>query len=530
MIENIDNYLSKNKKQFFAMMNSHWGKNDDDTKKLKFLWNKAQEASGVNDKIQAFEELKKAMKPFIHEERLAKNEKILEENNIDKFAYPEDQLTLEMDRMFSALSNFPEVNRLEDLNIDDAWSQGYDYEQMKELAKQYGYDYRNKDDRVEFLNKLGEYHKQKNVEKAFTVDPNAPLLDKAAHVITDFTLPVSEEYAKRNYENINGIDDIKYPLMADAATNVAMFGVPGKAVTNPTVKMAVNNITAPAIREGAQMALNKKSAKDAAIDAFGAVATNYATPWGIQRGYNWANRMVQNESKLAAKDMINQTASRVRNIERQLNEGKVFRRSNHDGSFTYAKKNSKGNIINISNEEAAKANGVLPLEDYEFYLNHKNIARSTRKQNEFVNEDVWKLGGKEKFEYNLQEGRPRFEKMSPYEIADAAGVKPKETIFNWLKESEPANRVGDYVTNFQGQTRFATPMLNTLTRTLGPLGELVQIEKDPSLSKKDKEELNLYKRLYELHMAHKDLFPEPKLPEKFKDYMKKTSINEIFGE
>ena len=191
MIENIDNYLTKNKKQFFALMNSHWGKNDDDTKNLKFLWNKAQEAKGTNNKIQAFEELKKAMKPFIHEDRLAKNEKILEDNNIDKFADPGDQLTLEMDRMFSTLSNFPEVNKLDNLNIDEAFSQGYDYDQMKELAKAYGYDYRNKDERTEFLNNLSEYHKRKDVEKIWNEGGDAKY--------TSLVTPITKEYAQKNY-------------------------------------------------------------------------------------------------------------------------------------------------------------------------------------------------------------------------------------------------------------------------------------------------------------------------------------------
>jgi hypothetical protein len=533
MIENIDNYLKKNKKQFFAMMNSHWGKNDDDTKKLKFLWNKAQEANGVNDKIAAFEELKGAMKPFIHEDRLAKNEKILEDNNIDKFAVPEDQLTLEMDRMFSTLSNFPEVNKLEDLDINDAYSQNYDYDQMKKLASDYGYDYRNKNDRIEFINKLYEYHKAKNVEDAFKAND-------LGGVAVDFMLPVSKEYAKKNYENIDGVSDMAGPLVADAVTNAAMMGYGSNLVTKPLAKAVISNASAPVIREGAQMLFNDKPFKDAAIDAGNTVATNIATPYALRGMYRWGNRVIQSEAKLAAKDIMNQTANRVRDIEQKLKDGQVFRRQNYDGRFVYAKKDSKGNIVNISNEEAAKAKDIMPLEDYEFYLNNRNIARHWTKKNtnQFIDEDLMKLGGKEKFESNLQEGKPRFEGLRNYEIADAAGIKPRETLFNWGKNSPGWDRASDYITNFQGQTKYAGPALMALTQMTGPAAEYLKIEKTKNLNEQELKELDMLQRMRELHKNNPKLFSAPKIPEKYKDFFDETkkaewnsdtNIRTIFG-
>lgn len=540
MIENIDDYLKKNKKQFFAMMNSHWGKSDDDTKKLKFLWNKAQEANGVNNKIEAFEELKKAMAPFIHEDRLMKNEKILEDNNLDSFANPEDQLTLEMDRMFSTLSNFPEVNKLEDLNIDEVYSQHYTYDQMKKLAGDYGYDYRNKDDRIEFNNKLYNYHKAKNAENAFKTHDVGGLA-------VDFMLPVSKDYAKRNYDKIrtdsrwNFTKDMAVPLAADVASNVAMMGFPGK-VTKGTAALALNNVTAPAIREGSQMVINDKPLTDAAIDFGGAVATNYGTPYLLNEGFTWLNRLTQPEAKTAARDVINQTANKVRDIERQLNKGKVFKRDNHDGSFTFAKKDRKGNIVNISNEEAAKATDIIPMEDYEFYINNRNIARTTPKKirNQYVNDDAMMLGGKEKFNSNLQSGKPRFENMSPYEVADAANIKPKESIFNWAFNTEGANRLKDYITNFQGQTRFATPVINGITQaTLGPLAEPLKIEKVKKLSESELMELDILQRLRDLHTKNPTFFSAPKIPQKYKEFFDDTeksqwnsnaTIRNIFGD
>ena len=532
-IEQIDNYLIKNKKSLYTNLNKWYGEKksngsfvlDDDAKNLKRLWEDAQKAKGINNKITAFNALKEELAHWTNSEELAKQEAELEGYGLDNWPEFADSQELDKLRFFDQLSITPETNKLDDLNVDDIYSQGYDYEQMKALADQYGYDYKDKSDRKEFLDKVYEYHKAKNVEDAFKTNDLGGLA-------VDFMLPVSKEYAKQNYDKIrtdskwNFTKDMATPLAADAATNVAMMGFPGKVAAGTGTKMLLNNVTAPAIREGSQMLINKKPLGDAGVDFFGAAATNYATPYALKRGFRWANRVVQPESKVAAKDVINQTADKVRDIERQLKEGKVFRRDNHDGSFTFAKKDRKGNIINISNEEAAKAKDIIPMEDYEFYMNNRNIARTTLKKNRnpYVNEDLMMLGGKEKFNYNLQNGKPRFENMSTYEVADAANVKPKESIFNWLSNTEGANRLNDYITNFQGQTRYATPMVNAISQsTLGPLANNIKIEKTKKLSESELRELDMLQRLRELHNKNPKLFNAPKIPEKYKEFFNDES-------
>jgi hypothetical protein len=543
MIENIDNYLKKNKKQFFAMMNSHWGKNDDDTKKLKFLWNKALEANGVNNKIEAFENLKKAMTPFIHNDRLAENEKILEDNNIDKFAYPEDQMTLEMDRMFSSLSNFPETDKLQDLNIDDVWSQHYDYDQMKKLASDYGYDYRNKEDRIEFLNKLEEYHKAKNVEDAFRAND-------IRGVVTDFTLPISKEYAKQNYENINDATDIAGPLVADAAVNLAMMGTPGKFVSNPTAKMVADNITAPIIREAAQMGINDKPLQDAVVDAGGAIATNYATPYALRIPMRWAGRVTQGEVKQGAQDMINTAANKAREIKNKFTSGTPIVKvvENEDGTKTikYFMYDKKKFIKEVPDHVARKAkNGqMISWKDFDEWQNtaytNRNVPVSSipqsvreREEQHIINQMV---EGTKKATQNEIEGKPWNSNLNAVEAAGAAGIDPIETRWNWAKSSPVVNDIQSYITNFQGQSRYATPMLNAGTQVLGPAGEYVKIEKKKTLSDSDKKELGMLERLRDLHMKNPKLFGMPKLPDKFKDYVnpedwndEQLTIKGIFG-
>lgn len=541
-IEQIDNYLIKNKKPLYAKLNEWYGERksngsfvlDDDAKNLKILWENAQKAKGINNKITAFNALREELAHWTNPEELAKQEAELEGYGLDNWPEFADSQELDKLRFFDQLSVTPEINKLDDLNIDEVYSQGYDYEQMKALADQYGYDYRDKSDRKEFLDKVTEYHKAKNVDDAFKTNDLGGLL-------VDFMLPVSKEYAKKNYENIDGVSDMAIPLAADALTNVAMMGYGGNLVTKPMAKTVINNVSAPVIREAAQMSINGKPFQDAAIDAAGAVATNYATPYALREMYEWGNRVIQPEAKLAAKDIMNQTANRVRDIEQKLKEGQVFRRQNYDGRFVYAKKDGKGNIVNISNEEAAKAKDIMPLEDYEFYLNNRNIARhlTNKNTNQSIDEDLMKIGGKEKFESNLQDGKPRFEGMNNYEIADAAGIKPRETLFNWGKNSPGWNRASDYATNFQGQTRYAVPALNAVTMMFGPAAEYLKIEGTKSLNEQELRELDMLQRMRELHKNNPNMFSAPKIPDKYKEFFDETkkaewnsdtNIRKIFGE
>lgn len=540
-IDQINSYLKKNKKTLFNKLNEWYGRNKpiydgkefqqafDDAKNLKYLWNQAQEARGINSKIEAFNKLTTELDKWTDLEKLEDWEKQLEEQGLENWQVPEDKIEMDKMRLFGQLSNRPEINKFEDLNINDIWSQGYDYDQMKQLAADYGYNYQDKDERKEFLDKLEEYHKQKIVEKAFALDKDAPFWDKLKTVVTDFTMPISKEYAKRNYENINDLSDMKGALVGDALTNVAMFGIPGKFVTNPKAALTLNNITAPVMREAANVALNDKSMQDAAIDATSNAITNYATPYAMNRTGRWLDRLWAGETKQGAQTILNQTANKVRDIERQIKEGKVFIKETFNGPKYYTLK--RGKLVEVSNAEAARANGVISPEDYKFYQLNRNISRSTKDRMDEAFEKPLMEGGAEEFAYNKVFGKPRFEGMKPYEVADAAELAPRESIFNWAKNSPGVSRAADYLVNFQGQTRYATPMANAITQTLGPAGQALQIEKDQKLTPQEQAEIELFRKLSDL--SKKSNFSKyvkkPKLPEKFKKFKNDPTIVEIFG-
>lgn len=553
MIENIDSYLKKNKKQFFAMMNSHWGKNDDDTKNLKFLWNKALEANGVNNKIEAFENLKKAMTPFIHNDRLMENEKILEDNNIDKFAYPEDQMTLEMDRMFSSLSNFPETDKLQDLNIDDVWSQHYDYDQMKKLASDYGYDYRNKEDRIEFLEKLREYHNAKDVEDVWENDKTV------RGAIASLTNPIMKEYAKKHWKEIPADAYVSDPIfgavgiptnagmnaaaVADIGVNTLMTG-PFKFKWNPGT-VAANNVAAPLAKQVAQIGLNDKPMEDAAKDFIGETVTNYATPTFVTGAKSRIQNMLGIEKSKAAQTAINEAAVKAKEVGEKIKRGVPYVSKSKDGKLTYY---IQGKEVPDHVARRAANGEVIPWTD----VNDFKVLAYMQKTNDFSDmpKDIaaeaeqrmlnTQHAGAFKAEANDLAGKPWYEGLNGAEIAGAANVTPKETTLNNIINSNLAKGFSNYWNNQLGRSQYAGRTMNQVGR-LFPGAENIDWFSTKNSVKKpltdsDKKELDMLERLRDLHMKNPKLFGMPKLPDKFKDYVdpedwndEQLTIKGIFG-
>ena len=532
------------------MLNSHWGKNDDDAKDIKLLWNTALDAKGINHKIESFNKLKDRLTPFVEkaEKRLPKNEKILEENGIEKFAYPEDQLTLEMDRMFTTLGNFPHVNELDDLSIDDAYSQHYNYNQMRQLASDYGYDYTDKEDRKEFLDKLREYQQQKDLEDIWNDDTMA---GKAVN----FMLPVSKEYARQNYQNIDGIGDMALPLAADVGVNAAMLGGAGAAVTAPIknvaakqfIKTAANNAAAPIIKGASNAVLNGEEGADVAKDIVGEVSTNIATPFLLKGGYRWATRPFQGGAKgQAAKDFINQKASAARDVQKKLKNGGVWQEFEMNGPDeianvrykTIRKENGKYVIKEISPEEYARNNNKITIKELEQFGEDGKLIRGKKTNAEQIVEADYAPSIEPAGEYLTEkkmrtaslQGQDPMSTLTSDEL-EVMGAKPKESLWNWAK-GNIGEAPGVYLANAQGRGQYGNRFLGGLS-TLVP-NDIVNedtFKKEPKLSDKDLAELEFLKRMNELRnkSGFDKYIEKPKLPEKFKKYKNDPRIIEIFG-
>lgn len=555
-IEQIDNYLRKNKKSLYTNLNKWYGEKksngsfvlDDDAKNLKRLWEDAQNAKGINNKITTFNALKEELAHWTNPEELAKQEAELEGYGLDNWPEFGDSQELDKLRFFDQLSITPETNKLDDLNVDEIYSQGYDYEQMKALADQYGYDYTDKSDRKEFLDKVYEYHKAKNVEDAFKAND-------LAGTTVDFMLPVSKEYARQNYQNIDGISDMAVPLAADVGINAAMLGAGGSIASAPIknvaakefVKNAVNNTAAPVIKGVANGLLNKEDFEDIVKDIVGETSTNIATPFLLKGGYRWATRPFQGGAKgQAAKDFINQKANAARDVQRKLRNGGVWQEFEMVGpdeieKVTYKtirKENGRYVIKEISPEEYARNNNKITLKELDTFGEDSKLLRNKKTNAEEAVAAEYAPSIEPAGEYLTEkkmrtaslQGSDPMSTLTSDEL-EVMGAKPKESLWNWAK-GNIGEAPGTYLANAQGRSQYGNRMLGGIS-SIVPNSFVSEetFEKKPKLSNKDLAELEFLKRMAELNEkpGFDKFIEKPKLPEKFKKYKDDPRIIKIFG-
>ena len=501
-IDQIDSYLKKHKSSLFANLNKWYGKNDTDAKMLKNIWNNAMDAKGINNKISAFNKLQEELSHWTDLEELERQEAELAERGEDNWTDPQARIEMDKMRFFGQLSDVPELDKLSDLSIDDAFSQGYDFEQMRELAKDYGYDYNDKNERKEFLDKLAKYEQNKQLDKIWSDD-----------LYTTFFTPVAKEYARNNYENIDGVGDLAPALAADVGVNTLMAASP--------TKFGAQLYTAPAARAGANMVLNDRSLEDAAKEATAETLTNVATPFALRTFYRWGSRAkqgfeesakkavkegaknIQKAQKRVAQVTLNESADKARDIQNKLKNGAAF----NEGDKFY-KFSKDGRKIEITDEAELSFRPVISQEDYAFYLKNKDVIRGKQwgPEAESTNanmerlpdilDDISKLnpGFKnmndnlkkylesavpkerkakaiQKLRENVKSGKPATEGISAEDLALITGKEAKESKFNWAAakakefgESDLGEMGSSYVTNLQGQTKYGGTMANGIAQ------------------------------------------------------------------
>lgn len=561
-IEQIDNYLKKNKKPLFTNLNKWFGEKkpngsfvlDDDAKNLKSLWEDAQNAKGINNKIAAFNKLKEELAHWSNPEELAKQEAELEEYGLDNWPELQDKLNMDQMRFFDQLSNMPETSKLDDLNIDDIYSQGYDFEQMKALADQYGYDYTDKSDRKEFLDKIREYHNAKDVEDVWENDKTV------RGAVASITNPIMKEYAKKHWKEIPADAYVSDPLFgavgiptnagmnaaaaADIGVNTLMTG-PFKFKWNPG-RVAANNVAAPLAKQVAQIGLNDKPMEDAAKDFIGETVTNYATPTFVTGAKSRIQNMLGIEKSKAAQTAINEAAVKAKEVGEKIKRGVPYVSKSKDGKLTYY---IQGKEVPDHVARRAANGEVIPWTD----VNDFKVLAYMQKTNDFSDmpKDIaaeaeqrmlnTQHAGAFKAEANDLAGKPWYEGLNGAEIAGAANVVPKETTLNNIVNSDLAEGFSNYWNNQLGRSQYAGRTLNQVGRLFPGAENLDWFStknavKKP-LNESDKKELGMLERLRDLHMKNPDLFGMPKLPDKFKDYVnpedwndEQLTIKGIFGD
>ena len=542
VVTDIDKYLKGNKHDFYQLITKGWGAKDKDVIEIKNLWQEAEDATGTNAKIDKFKKLQDKLNPFFDraKNRLTKDEETLKENNALSFPDPTDQADHDFDKSLVKFADWPKADKFQNLSLEDAngdedGGKPYDVEQMTRLAESYGYDYRNPEERKEFLSYVSKAVQNKELDKIWNQGGDA--------LYTSLVIPVTKEYAQKNYEKINDKKDIIKPLVADLATNVAMAGIPGSTVSNKAVGAALDNVIAPTLRQGARVALNDVPVEDAAKDLVSEVSTNIATPIALRESYQWLGRAAGKGEAMNVQSRINEMANKARSTAKKLKEGQPWMEAQYGDmgngengviGYTFKRLNKNGKIEEISAEQFGKFKHRISEKEMGDFGDFMQTMRGKRTPEERALAAEWTTNPEVNFdpEYGIEKkmrqsslaGKDPISDLNLAELSTLQKAQPKETIWNWAKSSPITTDAMSYMTNLQGRSKYGGHMINAISR-FDPTNNFVNIMEHNKTVDQEDPEVKMYKRNYILHKANPDLVNMPKKPEKYKDF----TVEEIFG-
>ena len=543
-VTEIDKYLSGNKDNFYKLITDGWGKKDKDVIEIKKLWQEAEDAVGTNSKIDKFKKLQDKLNPFFDraKERLKKDEETLKENDAMAFPDPTDQADHDFDKSLVKFAEWPQANKFDNLTLEDAYGdedggRPYDIEQMTKLAEKYGYDYRNKDERAEFLSYVSKAHQNRELDKIWD---DGSLYSMYAGLAA----PIAKEYARKNYNKINGVKDILPAVAADVGVGTLMAGIPGSTVANKALGVALDNTVAPLARQAARIGLNEVPVEDAAKDFVSEVSTNIATPFALRGGYEWLGRAMGKGNAMNVQSRVNEMANSARSVSKKIKEGQPWMEAQYgdigDGTngvigYTYKRLNKKGQVEEISAEQFGKSKHRISEKEMGEFGDYMKAMQGKRTPQEEALAAEWTTNPEVKFEpeYGIEKkmrqsslaGKDPISDLNLAELSTLQNKEPKETIWNWAKSSPITNDALAYLTNLQGRTKYGGEMINGLS-LLDPTNTVTNIMEHKKVVDPDDPEVKMYKRNYKLHEEYPYLVDMPKKPDKYKDF----SIEEIFGE
>lgn len=359
------------------------------------------------------------------------------------------------------------------------------------------------DEFKKYIKDVEKYQKNKAVENIF---------DKESNFLVDFGLPVAKEYAKKNYENIDGLSDMAGPLATDFATNLVMMS------NKPAA-----GIVAPVLSNAGQVAFNEEDPLRAGAATIIGAAVNKATPYALNRYSNVLRRGETGAEKEAAAEIIkgvDNATKKASDVQKRLNEGAVF-----ETNYGYVSPKDKVIYTDLtksqlpeeySNYTVKKIDAVLPFkksikdvfndlrdakntdglkdkalqikgafdrngrdiitkEDYAEYLQSKHLLRTwpftkewkERKKTREVMQDAMDPEYREKLLTDIHNLKAQGKSYSDltHNHFRALGYDPKESVGQFVFRETP-DPLRAYITNMLGRDRFASPLFR-VPATLG---------------------------------------------------------------
>lgn len=301
-------------------------------------------------------------------------------SNIGKLLNRYDLLTPISDAMNSLPSKPKDYSYVE---LDKAFQDNYNYDEMVALANQYNYDWTDKEDRKEFIKALAEIEQARLKEEAYNPQDFTGALTQLAY-------PVTFNYAKNNEDKIRtdgpsiggvplkGVGDLWQPLLADASSQIAMMegAAAGKTLGGIVGQGAVGKglgelVAAPVLTEYGQVMANDKPVTDALQDAAAGTVLNSVGPATIM---GMASRFYRPGAT------PNATAKALAN--KYADDYRTMIRLQHEQPYTYINKPEQGayeaaklKYINANAKKILKDNPELtPLEATKQASTGKNLA------------------------------------------------------------------------------------------------------------------------------------------------------------
>lgn len=357
-----------------------------------------------------------------------------------------------------------------------------------------------------YLEDVREYQKGKALDKIWNEDSNFAV---------DFMLPVSKEYAKNNYENINDLSDIAGPLTADVAANVAMTGpnvlpkVGAKIASKPALSKLYSTLLAPAITETGNMIANGKSVPEGIKDIVQGGLINAGTPKALGGlGNLFKVNPLANAEQKSVQKMVNDAANKAAKVLRKEKKGwlKPITLSDGTPALSQMNKNKKLTVYttngnNISEADKLLYNNPIVKDMKEIPDNTPAILNKELDGNQIG--DALIRGNKDKLA-DLNKGIKYSEKyltelkqkaansiaevgdlsqLTLSEINDLGKLTRGETFTNYairkvndLIEDAPTS-ISEYLTNAAGRPKFGMRGSSAILNTLFPDINLFQEDK-----------------------------------------------------
>lgn len=545
---------------------------------IKTAFSNYRNASGLNSKVKAFQEIQNSlvnkdgvpltdkMKSWYDEfePKIRENADLYHNGDVDKVSLkPETKQMKDIwDAIRPSLSSMPKNEENDaDLDVGDIYKENYNPNQMAKLAAQYGYDYNDKNDRSEFLSLASKYNQEKDLEKIW----NEPSF---GNIVTKIAYPVSTEYAKRNYNEIptdsfwhfvtggeNG-KGMAIPMLVDAIDQGAMAygGALANLAEKPIAKTALGfigqTLLTPAITEAGQIALNDKPVSDAAQDYLVGALTNYAGPGAVfgtaERLANKAKYLNLEQPQRVLQDQIDEAVNKASKTWRDIKSGKQIKMK--DGS--YKKMNETGKLVEtkfdpnktfITEDELQNSYGTSALGRDDVANPGKWVgtvgSNKTRKKILEKQQPSWDSKIEEKINEKLGNREPLTDELASYMVYNP---NYRESMSNYIKRLYGQNAEAPVLlwTNLASSNRSVDQLSRNVQRLNG-LYEYGQAQKKADELTMDdidnNPEMGLYAKAYKNYLElKKQNFPikEPKKPKDLsEDKAKKIriSIKSVYG-